>query len=96
MDVILINGGATKLAVVKLVKEITGLGNQEAMGLVNQVPKSVREGIPKEEAEVIKKALEEAGAIVKIVGNEVERDFDDSNFDNLEKKESKDDFDDFA
>lgn len=65
-DVILADAGAQKLGVVKVVKELTGLGLKEAKDLVDQAPKPVKQGISKEEAESIKKALEEAGAKVEI------------------------------
>jgi len=65
-DVILKNGGANKLQVVKVVKDLTGLGLKEAKDLVDQAPKPVKEGISKEEAESIKKALAEAGADVEV------------------------------
>lgn len=65
-DVILTDAGAQKLGVVKVVKELTGLGLKEAKDLVDQAPKPVKQGISKEEAESIKKALEEAGAKVEI------------------------------
>jgi len=65
-DVILVSGGASKLTVVKIVKELTGLGLKEAKDLVDGAPKPVKEGIGKEEAEAIKKALEEAGAKAEI------------------------------
>ena len=65
-DVILKSAGASKLAVVKLVKELTGLGLKEAKELVDGAPKAVKEGISKEEAESLKKSLEEAGAEVEI------------------------------
>lgn len=65
-DVILANAGAQKLGVVKVVKELTGLGLKEAKDLVDQAPKPVKQGISKEESESIKKALEEAGAKVEI------------------------------
>ena len=65
-DVILKNGGANKLAVVKLVKELTGLGLKEAKDLVDGAPKPVKEGISKAEAEDAKKQLEEAGATVEL------------------------------
>jgi large subunit ribosomal protein L7/L12 len=65
-DVILKSAGAAKLAVVKLVKELTGLGLKEAKDLVDAAPKAVKEGIAKDEAEALKKALEEAGAEVEI------------------------------
>jgi large subunit ribosomal protein L7/L12 len=61
-DVILKSAGASKLAVVKLVKELTGLGLKEAKEVVDGAPKPVKEGISKDEAEGIKKYLEEAGA----------------------------------
>ncbi len=65
-DVILKSAGASKLAVVKLVKELTGLGLKEAKEVVDGAPKSVKEGISKDEAEGIKKSLEEAGAEVEL------------------------------
>lgn len=65
-DVILTEAGTQKLAVVKLVKELTGLGLKEAKDLVDQAPKPIKQGIAKEEAESIKKALEEAGAKVEV------------------------------
>ena len=65
-DVILKNGGQAKLGVVKLVKEITGLGLKEAKDLVDGAPKAVKEGIAKEEAESIKKQLADAGAEVEV------------------------------
>jgi large subunit ribosomal protein L7/L12 len=65
-DVILKSGGASKLAVVKLVKELTGLGLKEAKELVDSAPKAVKEGVAKDEAEGLKKSLEEAGAEVEI------------------------------
>ena len=65
-DVILVEAGAAKLGVVKVVKDLTGLGLKEAKDLVDGAPKAVKEGIAKEEAESIKKALEEAGAKVEI------------------------------
>jgi len=61
-DVILKAAGASKLAVVKLVKELTGLGLKEAKALVDGAPGVVKEGLPKAEAEGLKKQLEEAGA----------------------------------
>ena len=63
-DVILKAAGASKLAVVKLVKELTGLGLKEAKALVDGAPGVVKEGLPKAEAEGLKKQLEEAGAEV--------------------------------
>ena len=65
-DVILNSGGASKLAVVKLVKELTGLGLKEAKELVDGAPKPLKEGIAKDEAEALKKQLEEAGAEVEL------------------------------
>ena len=65
-DVILKNAGDKKLNVVKAVKEITGLGLKEAKEMVDGAPKTVKEGVSKEEAESIKKALEEAGAEVEV------------------------------
>ena len=65
-DVILKAAGAQKLQVVKLVKELTSLGPKEAKELVDGAPKAVKEGISKDEAESLKKSLEEAGAEVEI------------------------------
>ncbi len=65
-DVILKAAGDKKLNVVKAVKEITGLGLKEAKEMVDGAPKTVKEGVSKEEAETIKKALEEAGAEVEV------------------------------
>ena len=65
-DVILKAAGASKLAVVKLVKELTGLGLKEAKDIVDSAPKPIKEGISKDEAEGIKKSLEEAGAEVEL------------------------------
>lgn len=65
-DVILKSAGAQKLAVVKLVKELTGLGLKEAKDLVDAAPKPVKEGVAKDEADALKKSLEEAGAEVEI------------------------------
>ncbi|MFN8438080.1 MAG: 50S ribosomal protein L7/L12 [Cytophagales bacterium] len=65
-DVILKSGGAQKLAVVKLVKDLTGLGLKEAKDLVDGAPKPLKEGVAKDEAEALKKQLEEAGAEVEI------------------------------
>ena len=65
-DVILKAAGASKLAVVKLVKELTGLGLKDAKDIVDSAPKAVKEGIAKDEAEGIKKSLEEAGAEVEL------------------------------
>lgn len=65
-DVILKSAGAAKLQVVKTVKELTGLGLKEAKDIVDAAPKAVKEGVGKDEAEGIKKALEEAGADVEL------------------------------
>ena len=65
-DVILKSAGAAKLGVVKIVKVITGLGLKEAKDLVDGAPKPVKEGISKEDAENVKKQLEEAGAEVEV------------------------------
>lgn len=65
-DVILTSGGAQKVQVIKVVREITGLGLKEAKALVDEAPKPVKEGIKKEEAEKIKAALVEVGASVEI------------------------------
>jgi large subunit ribosomal protein L7/L12 len=65
-DVILTEVGGAKLGVVKVVKDLTGLGLKEAKDLVDGAPKAVKEGIGKEEAEAIKKALEDAGAKAEI------------------------------
>ncbi len=65
-DVILKAGGANKLAVVKLVKDLTGLGLKEAKDLVDGAPKPVKEGVTKEEANTLKQQLTEAGAEVEI------------------------------
>ena len=64
--VILKEAGASKLAVVKLVKELTGLGLKEAKDVVDSAPSNVKEGVTKEEAEGLKKSLEEAGAEVEL------------------------------
>ena len=65
-DVILTAPGGSKLAVVKLVKELTGLGLKDAKEIVDSAPKAVKEGVSKDEAEGIKKSLEEAGAEVEL------------------------------
>ena len=64
--VVLKDAGASKLAVVKLVKELTGLGLKEAKDVVDSAPSNVKEGVSKEEAEGLKKSLEEAGAVVEL------------------------------
>ena len=65
-DVILTSAGGSKLAVVKLVKELSGLGLKDAKELVDGAPKPVKEGVAKDEAEAMKKQLEEAGAEVEL------------------------------
>ena len=65
-DVILKEAGGAKLAVVKLVKDLTGLGLKEAKDLVDGAPKELKTGVAKDEAEALKKQLEEAGAVVEI------------------------------
>ncbi|KRO58894.1 MAG: 50S ribosomal protein L7/L12 [Cryomorphaceae bacterium BACL7 MAG-120910-bin2] len=65
-DVILKSAGASKLAVVKVVKELTGLGLKEAKDAVDAAPAPIKEGVSKDEAEALKKQLEEAGAEVEL------------------------------
>ncbi|MGB0427856.1 MAG: 50S ribosomal protein L7/L12 [Flavobacteriales bacterium] len=65
-DVVLKAAGGSKLAVVKLVKELTGLGLKEAKGIVDAAPSPIKEGVPKDEAEALKAQLEEAGAEVEL------------------------------
>ena len=65
-DVVLANAGGNKIAVIKAVREITGLGLKEAKALVDEAPKPVKEGASKDEAEEIKKKLTEAGATVEL------------------------------
>jgi len=65
-DVILKSAGAAKLAVVKLVKELTSLGLKEAKELVDAAPKAIKEGVSKEEADSLKAQLEDAGAEVEV------------------------------
>ena len=65
-DVILTNPGANKIGVIKVVKELTGLGLKEAKALVDEAPKTVKEGASKEDAEAIKAKLVEAGAEVEL------------------------------
>ncbi len=64
--VVLKDAGASKLAVVKAVKELTGLGLKESKDLVDAAPSNIKEGVAKDEAEGLKKALEEAGAVVEL------------------------------
>lgn len=66
VDVILTNAGAKKIGVIKVVREITGLGLKEAKELVDNAPKAVKEGASKEEADQIKEKLEAAGAKVEV------------------------------
>ncbi len=65
-DVVLKAAGGSKLAVVKLVKELTGLGLKEAKAVVDEAPKAIKEKVSKEEAEALKSQLEEAGAEVEL------------------------------
>jgi large subunit ribosomal protein L7/L12 len=65
-DVILKSPGGAKLAIVKLVKDLTGLGLKEAKELVDSAPKPLKEGVSKDEADALKKQLEEAGAEVEV------------------------------
>lgn len=65
-DVVLKSAGGQKLQVVKLVKDLTGLGLKEAKELVDSAPKSLKEGVTKDEADALKKQLEEAGAEVEV------------------------------
>ena len=65
-DVVLTNAGQTKMAVIKVVKELTGLGLKESKEIVDGCPKAVKEGVSETEAEEIKKKLEEAGATVEV------------------------------
>ncbi|MBR6501534.1 MAG: 50S ribosomal protein L7/L12 [Firmicutes bacterium] len=65
-DVVLANVGSEKIKVIKVVRELTGLGLKEAKEVVDNAPKTLKEGIEKSEAEAIKKALEEVGATVEI------------------------------
>ena len=65
-DVILKEHGSSKIAVIKKVKEIAGLGLKEAKGLVDELPKAVKEGVPEDEANKIKEDLESAGAVVEV------------------------------
>jgi len=65
-DVSLVSAGSQKIAVIKIVKEVTGLGLKEAKDLVEAAPKSIKEGVAKDEAETLKAKLEEAGATVEL------------------------------
>lgn len=65
-DVVLKHPGGAKLQIVKLVKELTGLGLKEAKGVVDAAPKAIKEGVSKEEADSLKQQLEEAGAEVEL------------------------------
>lgn len=65
-DVVLKDAGANKLAVVKLVKDLTGLGLKEAKDLVDKAPSPLKQGVSKDEAAGLKKTLEEAGAVVEV------------------------------
>lgn len=65
-DVVLVEAGGSKMNVIKLVKEITGLGLKDAKAIVDETPKAVKEGVAKAEAEEMKAKLEEAGAKVEL------------------------------
>ena len=65
-DVVLLSSGDKKIQVIKEVRAITGLGLKEAKDLVESAPKAIKEGVPKDEAEEIKKKLEDAGATVEL------------------------------
>jgi large subunit ribosomal protein L7/L12 len=65
-DVILANAGAKKIAVIKAVREITGLGLKDAKAMVDGAPNAIKEGVTKEEAEIVKGKLEDAGAAVEL------------------------------
>ena len=65
-DVVLANAGASKVKVIKVVRELTGLGLKEAKDLVDNAPKTLKEGVSKEEAEEMKAKLEETGASVEV------------------------------
>ena len=65
-DVVLVEAGSSKINVIKVVREITGLGLKEAKELVDNAPKAIKEGVGKDEAEEMKKKLEEAGAKVEL------------------------------
>ena len=65
-DVVLANAGASTVKVIKVVREVTGLGLKEAKDLVDNAPKTLKEGVSKEEAEEIKAKLEEAGATIEL------------------------------
>jgi len=65
-DVVLVNFGAEKIKVIKVVREITGLGLAEAKALVESAPKAIKEGISKDDAEALKKKIEESGAKVEL------------------------------
>jgi large subunit ribosomal protein L7/L12 len=66
VTVVLANGGAQKIGVIKVVRELTGLGLKEAKDLVDAAPKPMKEGVPRAEAQDMKKKLEEAGATVEL------------------------------
>lgn len=65
-NIVLTNAGGTKVAVIKVVKDVTGKGLKEAKDLVDGAPQTIKEGVKKEEAEEIKKKLEEAGATIEL------------------------------
>ncbi len=66
VNVVLTGAGGNKISVIKAVREITGLGLKEAKALVDEAPKAIKEGVSKEDAEELKKKLEEAGATVEV------------------------------
>ena len=66
VDVILKSAGGNKIAVIKVVREITGLGLKEAKALVDEAPKALKEAVSKEDADAIKAKLEEAGAEIEV------------------------------
>ncbi|MEG1781865.1 MAG: 50S ribosomal protein L7/L12 [Oscillospiraceae bacterium] len=65
-DVILVEAGASKMGVIKIVKEVTGLGLKESKDIVDNAPKAIKEAMPKSDAEALKAKLEEAGAKVEL------------------------------
>jgi large subunit ribosomal protein L7/L12 len=65
-DVVLANAGAQKIKVIKVVRELTGLGLKEAKDVVDGAPKTIKEGVSKEDAEAMKVKLEETGAVIEI------------------------------
>src|SRR5690625_2071595 len=72
-DIVLEDAGASKIKVIKVVREVTGLGLKDAKDLVDSAPKAIKEGVAKDEAEEIKEKLEEAGATVELKRSEERR-----------------------